>query len=97
MIDAKRKPGKTFTESDVKLWSRDANIIMCERDDLIWNPPAWMRQGRQETASGYGRRLNSGYLIRFNRRIYRLYVTIFSNNGTMWFKAGGRQIIVNAN
>jgi hypothetical protein len=92
MIDAKRKPGKTFTESDVK-----DNRLSCGRDDLIYNPPAWMRRGLQETASGYGRRLNSGYLIRFNRRIYRLYVTIFSNNGTMWFKAGGRQIIVNAN
>lgn len=90
-MDAKKKPGKTFTESDIK-----DNRIVCNREDLIDNPPAWMRQGRQETASGYGRCLNSGYMIRWERKIRRLYVTIFSNNGSMWFKIGDRTITVDA-
>lgn len=92
MIDPKKhSEGKVFTVKDVGPYG-----INCLLSDLIYNPPAWMRAGRQETASGYGQRLNSGYMIRFERRIYRLYVSIFSNNGTTWFKTGNRTITVSA-
>ena len=64
------------------------------RDELKYAPPDWMKRGLQETATGYGKRLNSGYMIHFNGKRYRVYVTCFSNAGTAWFKAGGRRIIV---
>ena len=86
---------KRFTAKD--LCGAAEDHIYCMRNELIYNPPKWMRDGRQETRSGYGMRLNSGYSIHFNGRVYRLYVTCFSNAGTVWFKKGNRKIVVNAN
>lgn len=68
--------------------------LYCERSELIDAPTAWQKRGLQETASGYGRRLNSGLKIRFEGRDYRLYVTIFSNVGSTWFTTKGRKIYV---
>jgi hypothetical protein len=89
---------KIFENKDVKTYNEPGanayEYIDCQKSDLIFNPPEWMIQGLHETASGYGKRLNSGYSINFEGRIYRIYVTQFSNLGTSWFKIKGRQIIV---
>jgi len=80
---------KEFTDKDVI-----NGVIYADRDDLVYAPMWFHLKGLSETSSGYGRRLNSGYKIRFNRRLYRIYVTIFSNAGTMWFKTKGKEIII---
>jgi len=80
---------KEFTESDVI-----NDHIYADRSELIDSPTDWQKQGLQETASGYGNRLNSGLKIRFCGRDYRIYVTQFSNAGTAWFKVKGRRIVV---
>lgn len=90
---------KTFNGLDVQTWpsSVDGHTmyrISADREDLIDDQPNWMKRGLMETRLGYGRRLNSGYKISFNGRQYRCYITIFSNAGTMWFKAKGQRIIV---
>jgi hypothetical protein len=85
---------KHFNETDVVNNGAGLERIAADRDDLIDDPPAWMKHGLQETASGYGKRLNSGLKISFCGRVYRIYVTIFSNSGTAWFKTRGRRIIV---
>lgn len=95
---------KKFTDADVTKaggtystangWENQHERISVDKEDLIYDPPAWMKQGLQETASGYGKRLNSGYMIDFNGKLYRVYTTIFSNNGTCWFKTKGRKIVV---
>lgn len=84
---------KQFTEADVVKHS-DMERIYADRSELVYDPPEWMKRGLQETASGYGKRLNSGLKISFNGKLYRIYVTIFSNAGTSWFTAKGRRIIV---
>lgn len=84
---------KKFTEADVSKSSQFHRIYL-SREDLVYDPPEWMKQGLQETASGYGARLNSGYKIHFEGRLYRLYTTIYSNAGSTWFKVGGRKIYV---
>jgi len=55
---------KQFTSADVDR-SGQFTRISCERADLVSNPPAWLARGLQESASGYGRRLNSGLSIMF--------------------------------
>ncbi len=95
---------KLFTEADVtkaggtysteRGWENQYERISVDKSELVYDPPEWMRRGLQETASGYGRRLNSGYKINFCGKLYRVYTTIFSNNGTCWFKVKGRQIVV---
>lgn len=84
---------KEFTSADV-IRTGQFPRISADRKELVYDPPDWMRRGLQETASGYGRRLNSGLKISFNGRLYRIYITIFSNNGTAWFKTKGEEIIV---
>ena len=84
---------KQFTEADV-VKTGDFERIYADRSELVYDPPEWMKRGLQETASGYGKRLNSGLKISFNGKLYRIYVTIFSNAGTCWFVTKGRRIIV---
>lgn len=62
--------------------------------ELVNDPPAWMKQGLQETASGYGRKLNTGHKINFCGKLYRLYATCFSNVASVWFVTKGRKIFV---
>ena len=86
---------KQFTETDVQTSDGLPRINTNDfRTDLVYAPTEWQKLGRQETASGYGRRLNSGYKIQFCGKLYRVYVTQFSNAGSAWFKAKGRQIFV---
>lgn len=86
---------RQFTDSDVRPTDTSFDGYICaEREELVYDPPKWMAAGRQETASGYGSRLNSGLKINFNGRLYRIYVTVFSNNGTAWFKTKGKRYIV---
>ena len=83
---------KDLQESDLS----STGMIICLKADLSYDPPKWMAQGLQETASGYGKRLNSGYKIKWMGKVYRIYVTIFSNAGTCWFKVKDRRIVVSA-
>ncbi len=85
---------KEFTFADVVNHDSAYARIYASRADLMEAMPAWMAQGLQQTASGYGRKLNTGLKIRFNGRDYRVYCTIFSNIGTVWFKSRGRRIVV---
>lgn len=80
---------KEFTTTDIR-----NGRIYADRSELVYDPPAWMKNGLVESATGYGARLNSGLKIHYNGRLYRVYITIYSNNGTAWFKANGEKIIV---
>lgn len=83
-------PYREFTSADV---TRD-NHIYADRSELIYDAPEWLRRGLQQTASGYGRKLNSGLKISFNGRLYRIYVTCFSNAGSCWFVSNGSKYYV---
>jgi len=54
--------------------------------------PLWFHTaGRQETATGYGRRLRSTRMIRFHgEKVWRrVYVCLISNAGTAYILIGG--------
>lgn len=85
--------GKAFTTADVEERGAYARIS-AEPHELVRDEPEWMRLGLVETATGYGRRLNTGRKIDYNGRHYRLYATCFSNNASIWFKVKGRIIYV---
>jgi len=85
-----------FDESDVEPSDSWGGRINCSREQLIDNPPDWLRRGRQQTPSGYGRKLNSGRSIHFNGRLHRIYVICFSNSGTAYIISKGRKIIIDA-
>lgn len=61
--------------------------------------PLWHhKRGLSYTATGYGRRIPSPYMVRFNGRWRRVYVCCFSNVGTAYIgrfdSKPGEQIIV---
>jgi hypothetical protein len=85
---------KEFTDADVLPSTVFDGWIQADRSELVYDPPEWMKRGLQETASGYGKKLNSGQKIHFNGKLYRIYVTIFSNSGTCWFTAKGKRYSV---
>lgn len=84
---------KQFTSQDLAAWNSSFRIY-ADRDDLVDAPLWWHTKGLQQTASGYGRKLTTRYKISFEGRLYRVYCTCFSNSGTLWFKTGGREIVI---
>lgn len=84
---------KLFTEADVDTAGMFPHIY-ADTQDLVDAEPDWMKRGLQQTATGYGARLNSGRKINFNGKLYRVYITQYSNAGSAWFISKGRKIFV---
>lgn len=63
--------------------------------DLIDAPMWYHKRGLQQTASGYGRKLNSGKKYRFNGRLYRVYICQYSNSGTAYIIVNKEWIVLN--
>lgn len=49
----------------------------------------WQRDGLQQTASGYGRKLTTRYLVQWAGRWRRVYVAQFANAGTAYIGKPG--------
>lgn len=47
-------------------------------------PLWWQRQGRSFTASGYGRRIPTPFMVRLDGRWRRVYCCVSSNAGTCY-------------
>ena len=73
-------------KKDWGIVARDLKLIEC----LL----PWQRRGLRETASGYGRKLTTEYKVRYNGRLYRVYCCCFSNSGTRYIVAGGRELVL---
>ena len=51
----------------------------------VWyNPLAWQKLGLQYSATGYGGRIPTEYMINYNGKWRRVYVHIYSNIGTCY-------------
>lgn len=57
-------------------------------------PLRWQLQGLQYTATGYGRKIPTEWVIRYNGKNYRLYCCTYSNVGTTYIIVGGEWFIV---
>lgn len=57
-------------------------------------PLWWQEQGLQQTATGYGSKLTTTKMLRYNGRWHRIYCSCFSNIGTCYILSKGQQIIV---
>ena len=54
----------------------------------------WQKAGLQYTASGYGAKIPTSWVVRYRGRERRIYCTIYSNVGTCWIFANGKRLIV---
>ena len=57
-------------------------------------PLPWQRDGRSQTATGYGRKLVTSTQIRVNGRWRRIYVCCYSNAGTAYITKGKDWLVV---
>ena len=83
---------KLFTEADIK--GVFSIIYTNGPQDLLHSPLVWQEHGLQQTVSGYGAKLTTHDKISFCGKLYRIYCTIWSNNGSCWFMTKGRKIYV---
>lgn len=63
---------------------------------LASKPLWWQKQGLQQTASGYGRKLTTEYVLTVagEKRAYRVYAICFSNVASFYVLRGGVEIFV---
>ncbi len=47
-----------------------------------------------QSAEGYGQKITMPWTVEYGGRIRRVYCTLISNNGTCWFMADGKKMIV---
>ena len=59
------------------------------------NPTWWQLKGLQFTATGYGPKIPTEYMVKNNGRWQRVYCAIYSNIGTLYIISGGIKLIVN--
>ena len=87
---------RQFTFKDVTQHGAvaDAGSLFTITSELVHCPLWWQKQGLQQTASGYGKKLTSSYKIHFEGKLHRLYVTCYSNSGSHWFITKGKKIFV---
>lgn len=75
---------------DPRAWAGRADVV-AYRYAPLW----WHRQGRLQTATGYGSRLTSPRIaVLPGGHSRRVYVTLWSNVGTAWIVVNGRRWIV---
>jgi hypothetical protein len=80
----RRPDGDTDT-----FWTREVPIME--------KPLSWQERGLTYTATGYGSRIPSRYLVQFNGKWRRVYIQCYSNNGTAYIgklQAFGENITV---
>ena len=66
-------------------------VAVDAKDSPLW----WQKQGLSYTASGYGSKIPTRHMVRFNSRWHRVYCRIYSNAGTCYIVSGKEQFIVN--
>ena len=68
--------------------------IRVEDSDLFYKPLTWQTQGLTYTASGYGSKIPTSKMIKYNNRMYRVYCHIYSNVGTCYVVIKGERVVI---
>lgn len=63
--------------------------------DLERKPLWYHERGLMQTATGYGPKLTTEYMINFLGKMRRVYCTQYSNSGSYWFNYLGEKIYIN--
>ena len=60
--------------------------------ETIERPMWWQLRGLMYTATGYGSKIPTQYMVKHNNRLKRVYCRIFSNSGTLYILSGKQRI-----
>ena len=58
------------------------------KEKLLW----WQKQRLMYTATGYGRKIPSNYMVKYNGRWCRVYCCVYSNSGTLYITSKGKPV-----
>lgn len=57
---------------------------------LLW----WQKEGLSYTASGYGRKIPTRWMIKFENRWYRIHCAIWRKSGKLFIRRKGREFSI---
>jgi hypothetical protein len=60
------------------------------KEKMLW----WQKRGLSQTSTGYGSKLTSTKMVRYNDRWYRVYVMCYSNNGSAYIITKGNMLFL---
>lgn len=68
--------------------------MMTEQVEVKENPLWWHLKGLSYTATGYGSKIPSVYMVKYNGRWHRVYTMCYSNSGVDYIVSKNQRINV---
>lgn len=62
----------------------DKDTFYTVKAEIKYSPLWWQEKGLSCTASGYGSRIPTPYMVKYNGKWRRVYIRQYSNNGTAY-------------
>lgn len=59
--------------------------------EMVYSPTEWQKQGLQQTATGYGSKLNTGYKVAYFGKFRRVYAVCYSNAASLYVMFNGQR------
>ena len=56
------------------------------------SPLWWHKKGLLYTATGYGKKIPTSKMVKYNNRWHRIYCHIYSNSGSLYIISKGQRI-----
>ena len=81
----------TFRDEDFKKVLSQSKVKA--KENLLW----WQKRGLMYTSTGYGRKIPTRYMVKYNNRWMRVYCCIYSNIGTCYIESNKQRIVVDIN
>jgi hypothetical protein len=72
----------------------ELNYLDYKKEDLEYNPMWWHEAGLSYTASGYGGKIPTSWMLKHNNRLKRVYCMIYSNAGTCYVMSHKDRLIL---
>lgn len=72
----------------------DAHHIERKQLETFISPTWWQLKGLSYTATGYGAKIPTQYMVKHNNRLKRVYCRIFSNCGSLYIINKGQCIAI---
>ena len=60
--------------------------------EVKYEPLEWQKRGLQYTATGYGRKIPTEYMVKHENRWKRVYNCIYSNSGVLYIESNRKPV-----
>jgi len=71
----------------------DGSYYDLDKDGI--DKPLWYhKRNLMQTASGYGRKLVTPTMVKYNNRLHRVYCCCFSNSGSLYIISKGKNLYI---